>query len=56
MELVELALALLSAYNHFEVGNHNALWLTNGAEQDSLMLTLTKINDAPLLRKYINRN
>ena len=56
MELVELALALLSAYNRSGAGNHNALRLTNGAEQKFSMLTLTEINDAPLLQKYVNGN
>ena len=55
-ELAELALALLLAYNHSGAGNHNALRLTNGAEQKFLTLTLTKINNASLLQKYINGN
>ena len=36
--------------------NHNALRLTNGAEHKFLTLTLTEINDAPLLQNYINGN
>ena len=56
MELAELVLALLLAYNRSGAGNHNALRLTNGAEQKYLTLTLTEINDALLLRKYVNRN
>ena len=56
MELVELALALLLAYDRSGAGNHNALRLMNGAEQKSLTLMLTKINDALLLWKYVNRN
>ena len=56
MELVELALALLLAYGRSGAGNHNALRLMNGAEQNSSMLMLTKINDTPLLQKYVNRS
>ena len=56
MELAELVLALLSAYDRSGAGNHNALRLTNGAKQKFLTLMLTKINDAPLLQKYINGN
>ena len=56
MELAELVLALLSAYNHSRAGNHNALQLMNGAEQKFLMLTLTKINGGLLasLNVYVN--
>ena len=56
MELMDLALALLSVYNRSRAGNHNVLRSTNGAEQKFLMLVLTELNDAPLLRKYINGN
>ena len=56
MELAELALALLSVYDRSGAGNHNALPLTNGAEQKFITLMLTIINDTPLLRKYINGN
>ena len=56
MELAELVLALLLAHDCSRAGNHNALRLTNGAERKYLTLTLTEINDALLLRKYINGN
>ena len=56
MEPAELALALLLAYDCSGAGNHNALRLTNSAERKYLTLMLTEINDAPLLRKYVNRN
>ena len=56
MELAELALALLSAYDRSGAGNHNALRLTNGAEQKYLTLMLMEINDTPLLWKYFNGN
>ena len=56
MELAELVLALLLAYDRSGAGNHNALRLMNGAEQKYLTLMLMEINDAPLLRKYINGN
>ena len=38
MELVELVLALLSVYDCYGAGNHNALQLMNGAEhcQDNI--------------------
>ena len=53
MELAELVLALLLAYDCSGAGNHNPLWLTNGAEQKFLTLTLTKINEALFLQKYM---
>ena len=56
MELAELALALLLAYDCSRAGNNNALRLANGVEQKLLMLTLTEINNTPLLWKYINGN
>ena len=56
MELAELALALLLAYNRSGAGNYSALRLANGAEQKYLTLTLTEINDALLLRNYFNGN
>ena len=56
MELAELVLALLLAYNRSGAGNHNALRLTNGAEQKFLTLTLTEINGGLLasLNVYVD--
>ena len=56
MELAELALALLSAYDRSGAGNHNALRLTNGAEQKFATLTLTEINGGLLASLNVNVN
>ena len=56
MELAELALALLSAYDRYGAGNHNTLRLTNGVEHWQGILTLTDFNDAPLLQINVNKS
>ena len=56
MELAELALALLLAYDRSGAGNHNALQLTNAAEHWQQKSMLTEFNDVPLQQINVNRN
>ena len=56
MELAELPPALLSAYDCSRGAVTMLCGLQTVRSIDKTMLTLTELNDAPLLRKYVNGN
>ena len=56
MELAELPPALLSVYDRSGGATTMLCGLRTVRSVDKTTLTLTELNDAPLLRKYVNGN